>query len=65
MKINKDLFMAAAMALATPSSPLVGCAASGGEVPEASSGGEGSGPADERDCSVEDCSDLWGPSDER
>ena len=64
MKINKDLFMAAAMALAVPASPLVGCggASSGsGTVHE----GDSTGPADERDCSVEDCSDLRGPSDER
>lgn len=66
MKINRDLFMAAAMALAIPSSPLVGCATTGSSSAGASAGEEGAtGPAEERDCSVEDCSDLRGPADER
>ena len=38
MKINRDLFMAAAMALAVPTSPLVGCATSG-----AAGSGQGQG----------------------
>ena len=63
MKVNRELFMAAAMAMSIPASPmaLVGC---GGST--ASSGDTTtSGPAEERDCSVEDCSDLTGPSQER
>lgn len=64
MKVNRELFMAAAMAMAIPASPL-GLVACGGAGASNGDGTTTSGPTDERDCSVEDCSDLMGPADER
>ena len=57
MKIDKELFMAAAMALAMPASPLAltGCASTASSREDSTT----PGPAEERDCSVEDCSDLY------
>ena len=64
MKINRELFVAAAMALAIPTG-AVGCGGASSGSGSTVADEESTGPADERDCSVQDCSDLTGPSDER
>ena len=64
MKINRELFVAAAMALAIPGTAL-GCGGASAGTGDTVADEESSGPTDERDCSVEDCSDLTGPTDER
>ena len=64
MKINRELFVAAAMALAIPGTAL-GCGGASAGTGDTVADEESTGPTDERDCSVEDCSDLTGPTDER